>query len=80
VSLLRFPWAIIKIKLGLSHLALGGALQGHRPLCMISDRGFSTDERRANAFRAIDEARTALDEVRIRFPRMADQIDVTSRP
>jgi hypothetical protein len=41
-----------------------------------SVRGFSTDERRAKIFDDIGEACVALDEVRIRFPRIADQVDV----
>ena len=45
-----------------------------------SVRGFSTDERRAKTFNDTDEARIVLDEVRIRFPRIADQVDVRSRP
>ena len=45
-----------------------------------SVRGFSTDERRAKAFKDIDEAWTVLDEVRLRFPRIAGQVNVTSRP
>jgi hypothetical protein len=45
-----------------------------------SVRGFSTDERRAKTFKDIDEARTVLDEVRVRFPRIAGQVNVTSRP
>jgi hypothetical protein len=45
-----------------------------------SVRGFSTDERRAKTFNDIDDAWIALDEVRIRFPRIADQVNVWSRP
>jgi hypothetical protein len=41
-----------------------------------SVRGFSTDERRAKTFDNIGEACVALDEVRIRFPRIAGQVDV----
>lgn len=44
-----------------------------------SVRGFSTDERRAKAFNDIDEARITRDEVRIRFPRIADHVNVGSR-
>ena len=45
-----------------------------------SVRGFSTDERRAMSFNDVDKASVALQEVRIRFPRIARQIDVRSRP
>jgi hypothetical protein len=45
-----------------------------------SVRGFSTDERRAKIFNDIDEAWITRDEVRIRFPRIADQVNVRSRP
>jgi hypothetical protein len=45
-----------------------------------SVRGFSTDERRAMSFNDMDEASVALQDVRIRFPRIAHQIDVRSRP
>jgi hypothetical protein len=45
-----------------------------------SVRGFSTDERRAKTFNDTDEARILLYEVRIRFPRIADQVGVRSRP
>ena len=45
-----------------------------------SVRGFSTDERRAKTFNDIDEARIVVDEVRIRFPRIADRVDMRSRP
>jgi hypothetical protein len=45
-----------------------------------SVRGFSTDERRAKAFNDADKARIALHEVRVRFPRIADQVNVWSRP
>ena len=44
-----------------------------------SVRGFSTDERRAKTFKDIDEAWTVLDEVRVRFSRIAGQVNVTSR-
>jgi hypothetical protein len=44
-----------------------------------SVRGFSTDKRRAMTFNDIDEACIALQDVRIRFPRIADQVDVRSR-
>jgi hypothetical protein len=44
-----------------------------------SVRGFSTDERRAKTFNDIGEARIVVDQVRIRFPRIADQVDVRSR-
>jgi len=42
--------------------------------------GFSTDERRAKSFNDIDDACVVLDGVRIRFPRIAGQISVRSRP
>jgi hypothetical protein len=45
-----------------------------------SVRGFSTDKRRAKSFNDIAEAWIALDQVRTRFPRIADQVDVRSRP
>jgi hypothetical protein len=41
-----------------------------------SARGFSTDKRRAKSFNEIDEAWITLDQVRTRFPRIADQVDV----
>jgi hypothetical protein len=41
--------------------------------------GFSTDERRAKSFNEIDDAWVVLDEVRIRFPRIAGQVSVRSR-
>jgi hypothetical protein len=45
-----------------------------------SFRGFSTDEHRAKTFDDIGEAWIALNEVRIRFPRIAEQVDVRGRP
>ena len=45
-----------------------------------SVRGFSTDKRRAKTFDDIGEAWIALEEVRIRFPRIAEQVDVRGRP
>jgi hypothetical protein len=45
-----------------------------------SVRGFSTDKRRAKFFNDVDEAWIALDQVRVRFPRIADQVEVRSRP
>jgi len=45
-----------------------------------SVRGFSTDERRAVTFSDISAASIVLKEVRIRFPRIADQVDVRGRP
>jgi hypothetical protein len=45
-----------------------------------SVRGFSTDERRAKTFNDVGEAWIALDELRIKFPRIADQVNVTGRP
>jgi hypothetical protein len=42
--------------------------------------GFSTDEQRAKSFNDIDDACVALDGVRIRFPRIASQVSVRSRP
>jgi len=45
-----------------------------------SVRGFSTDERRAVTFSDINAASVVLQEVRIRFPRIADQVDMRSRP
>jgi hypothetical protein len=45
-----------------------------------SVRGFSTDKRRAKAFADIGEACVVLDEVRSRFPRIAEQVDVRGRP
>ena len=45
-----------------------------------SVRGFSTDERRAMRFNDMDKASVALQEVRIRFPRIAHQTDVRIRP
>jgi len=45
-----------------------------------SVRGFSTDERRARSFNDIDDAYIALVGVRIRFPRIAGQVSVRSRP
>ena len=45
-----------------------------------SVRCFSTDERRAKTFKDVDEAsRTVFDEVRVRFPPVAGQVNVTSR-
>ena len=41
--------------------------------------GFSTDERRAKRFTDIDDAWEVVDEVRIRFPRIAGQVSVGSR-
>jgi hypothetical protein len=41
--------------------------------------GFSTDERRAKSFNDIDDACVVLDEVRIRFPRIAGQVSVRSK-
>jgi hypothetical protein len=45
-----------------------------------SVRGFSTDKQRAKTFNDIDEAWIALDQVRARFPRIAHQFDLRSRP
>ena len=45
-----------------------------------SDRGFSTDKRRAKTFDDIGEAWITLDEVRIRFPRIAEHVNVRGRP
>jgi hypothetical protein len=44
-----------------------------------SVRGFSTDKQRVKTFNDIDEAWIALDRVRTRFPRIAQQVDVRSR-
>jgi len=51
------------------------------PSCYPIHRGFRPDFRdRAKTFDDVGEAWITLDEVRIRFPRIAEQVNVRGRP